>query len=171
MSGIFSILAIFLAVITGVFAGDFCFTNEDGFQYCYGKCCDLGVFYLNWRYCCNGGSMSGGAMIGIVIACICVISLTSTAIYYFFFYLPNEKKRKTNPMQPSPYPATGVAMTSTSGHMFQTTPAYPNQENLYNSAAVSKDAPPAYVAPTQSRQVTRSSDPFATPYRDPLQAR
>ncbi|XP_052765131.1 uncharacterized protein LOC128206596 [Mya arenaria] len=169
MCGIFS--TFFLAIITGVFAGDFCYTNDDGFQYCFGQCCDFSLHSLTWRYCCNGGSINGGAMIGIGIACIIVISLTSTIVYYFFCYLPNERKRKNNPDLPPPYSATGVATTSTSGLMFQTTPAHPKHEALYNVSAASKDAPPAPVAPTQSSQVTISSDPLVRPYHDPLQAR
>ncbi|WAR17471.1 hypothetical protein MAR_032065, partial [Mya arenaria] len=68
MCGIFSKLSIFLAIITGVFAGDFCYTNDDGFKYCFGQCCDFSLPSLTWRYCCNGGSINGGAMIGIGIA-------------------------------------------------------------------------------------------------------
>ncbi|WAR17465.1 hypothetical protein MAR_032059 [Mya arenaria] len=95
------VLSIFLTVITGVFAEDFSYSNYDG------------------------------AMIGNRIPCICLACLTCIAIQYFCFHLPNERRRNDNPDLPPQFSAEGVAMTSTGGHMFQTTPTFPNQEGVF----------------------------------------
>ncbi|KAH3708081.1 uncharacterized protein LOC127856896 [Dreissena polymorpha] len=144
-------------------AGEFCTTDLE-WRYCYDGCCSsyLG-FYSLYKYCCTDSYISGGAVVGIIVGCICAGGVLTTLIYYFVCYRPNQRARVKNQSgalpgqagnQPVSYPVQiGTEIAS-----------YPGQSGTTNSifyTNTSSVPPPA----SYSQNNQNYSDPLQRTYK------